>query len=744
MSRRVHMIRAATGWLIGLAATSLLAAQTQIEWELIRPGNTGILGDDCWVVAPSGTGGGVWVSGWFYFFEEGGFSRYDPNRDTWTAVTNVEHPQISSPRFFDIVEAPDGVVWAAGYSSGGLIRYDPSDPVEPVRRFDELNSPLPGMSVNDVALAPDGTVWVAVDDLGGISHFGGIAQYDPAGDTWNVWTSSNGGLPWAGYPTAVLRIAVQDHGDGTYSVWADAGGNDHLVRWDGTTMTWFDPANPPAGWSPLPVGLPGRDADDPQGGVWFFVTPGQMARLGPDNTFTTTGIPPVSAFYGFSAVGARRAIVADNAQVYVYDGTLWQSLGTWGGSRTYGVAQAANGDIWVSGRGGAARYRGGSWQRYRYTNTGLLGYFAESLDFGPDGRMYCGDNGAPGVGGFSIYDGQRWTCVNDFNYGLGPDWGLPSDSVSRLSVRSNGNVLLVPGEIQGALEWDGQNYTYLIPQGVTVHDIVEDGLGRIWATRVGGTIHLWETDGTQHTFNWDNTPEIDLRRPEEITVDPFNPGWIYTWDGSAVIHTDGATFEVYPRELLGLTTNSTGYYIEWVEPDADGTLWVGSGRGLYHFNPVDLSYVHYDTSNAPLPSNWVKQIERAPDGTLWLSTWWYVLPLDEGGLVHFDKNNTWEVYTIDNSPVPHHQTEYLESRSVPGGYELWVAYASEAFAVLHVSTDTPGDVDGDGDVDLIDLSLLLDAFGTCSGDTGFEPAADFDGSGCIDLPDLAALLGAFG
>jgi len=471
-----------------------------------------------------------------------------------------------------------------------------------------------------------------------------------------------------------------------------------------------------------------------------------MARLAPDNTFTVTGVPPVSGFYGFSAVRRQRAIVTDYADVYLYSNGSWQSLGAWGGTYTYGATQAANGDIWVSGRGGAARYRNGSWERFRYTNTGLLGYFAENLDFGPDGRMYCGDNGAPGVGGFSIYDGQRWTCVNDYNYGRGPAWGLPSDSVARLSVRNNGNVLLVPGGIQGALEWDGLNYAYLIPQGWTVHDIVEDGLGRVWATRVGSTIHLWDSDGIEHTFNWDNTPEMYqyLLRPEEITPDPFNPGWIYTWDGSGIIHTNGVTFDAYPREALGLTTNSTGYYIEWVEPDDDGTLWVGSGQGLYHFDPAASTYTVFDTSNAPLPSNWVKQIERAPDGTLWLSTWWYVLPLDEGGLVHYDKQGNWEVYTIDNSPVPHHQTEYLESRSTPEGYELWVAYASEAFTVLHVTASTPGDVDGDGDVDLTDLAMLLSSVDACAGDPGFEPAADFDGSGCIDLADLAVLLANFG
>jgi hypothetical protein len=56
----------------------------------------------------------------------------------------------------------------------------------------------------------------------------------------------------------------------------------------------------------------------------------------------------------------------------------------------------------------------------------------------------------------------------------------------------------------------------------------------------------------------------------------------------------------------------------------------------------------------------------------------------------------------------------------------------------------PGDLDGDGDVDLADLAALLASYGECEGDPGFNPAADLDGSGCVDLADLAMLLAHYG
>ncbi|MFM9958003.1 MAG: PQQ-dependent sugar dehydrogenase [Phycisphaerales bacterium] len=57
----------------------------------------------------------------------------------------------------------------------------------------------------------------------------------------------------------------------------------------------------------------------------------------------------------------------------------------------------------------------------------------------------------------------------------------------------------------------------------------------------------------------------------------------------------------------------------------------------------------------------------------------------------------------------------------------------------------PGDLNGDGQRNVADLTVLLGAFSTCPGDAGYVAAANIDaGDPCINTADLVQFLGTFG
>jgi len=72
-----------------------------------------------------------------------------------------------------------------------------------------------------------------------------------------------------------------------------------------------------------------------------------------------------------------------------------------------------------------------------------------------------------------------------------------------------------------------------------------------------------------------------------------------------------------------------------------------------------------------------------------------------------------------------------------GDFELTGGFWVVAFAGPE---PIPGDLDGDGDVDLSDLAMLLADYGC----TGGGCPADIDGDGDTDLQDLAILLAHYG
>jgi hypothetical protein len=60
------------------------------------------------------------------------------------------------------------------------------------------------------------------------------------------------------------------------------------------------------------------------------------------------------------------------------------------------------------------------------------------------------------------------------------------------------------------------------------------------------------------------------------------------------------------------------------------------------------------------------------------------------------------------------------------------------------SSPLPGDVDGDGHVDVVDLLYFVDAFGSASGDANYDPTCDFNSDGSVDVVDLLILVENFG
>lgn len=107
--------------------------------------------------------------------------------------------------------------------------------------------------------------------------------------------------------------------------------------------------------------------------------------------------------------------------------------------------------------------------------------------------------------------------------------------------------------------------------------------------------------------------------------------------------------------------------------------------------------------------------------------------VDGGATWQLEQNTGAELLDITTVQVSPTQ---LDAYAVGQVSHIWRAHVTLG--------STPGDIDGDGDVDLADLAAFLSSFGLCTGDAGYIAAADIDSSGCVDLADLTILLSNFG
>ncbi len=702
------LVAALTPFLVG----STLLAQQSPSWRYYRPGNTGIPGDYVQAIhvdAQDRATIGAYIPVW----REGGFSRYDGATDLWTCFSNVDHAAIRSERVNDIEEASGGILWIA--TDAGLLRFDPGIGAASLTRFDETNTHLPVPQVRDVTIDPEGNLWLAMDRPSG---GGCLARFRVSENQWDLWTTANG-LPWASTLPGwnnIVRVAAVADPDGGFSVFF-FGAGPGLGTWkNGSFSTGLPGWAPPAGvtLTSLPF-----HAVDPQGNIWFRVAyqsgPSLFegySRRDPAGNWITISNPPNEgrAVQGMHALKNGRFVVGTSGgTVHLWDGS-WTPLGRWNDiNHTYAFGEESNGAIWVGGIGGSARWDGSAWQRHRISSDSMMGYHLWDIDFHGD-LVYMNGNAAPGVGGFNIFDGQYWTCVDDFNYGLGPVWGQPSDETRALRTRPNGNLVLAPAG-QRLVEWDGSQYTaFDIEEGDDTTNLEIDGSGVVWASSDRTGLYRFTAAGApRQRFDFTNSPIFPgFGGIKDLARDPTSPSHIWIAQTNAAIRTDGTAWQTIMGTSLGLSDSSLEGTILCATGDPDGTVWIGSMSGLFHVTPATGAFAHYTAANSALPSDQVRHVHFAPDGSMWIASWDGLAPLSAGGLTHL-RNGQWTTYAYGNSRMPHNQVNVLNSRVIPGGYELWVGLASPGAVVLTFQDPPcPADLDDGSGTGTSDEAVTID------------------------------------
>ena len=683
------LTRTCAGTVLLFVTAGASAQSSTYSWRYYRPTNTGIQGDYCDALFV-GANGDPWIGGYDPGFEEGGLAQFVQAENRWVNVSNVDYPVIGHPndtgtsRVSEIVADAQGNLWMG--TGRGALKFNPSVGPSSLVKYDPSNSLLPGGWTTGVELAPDGSLWFSA--YATVWGGGGLRRLDPASNTWSAY---------AGYGNG--SVAVQPKPGGGYFVWSVQISTGQIARFDSTTQAWTNftqTTNAP--WS-----LPGKACTDAQGNTWMYRLTGPSSALQvldcrrPDGTWINPPLPSLPAVnppvWALRAFGNLQALLVDgNSDTWRFNGTSWANMGQWRtGAYTEDVGIDSAGNIWVCGTGGAAKrdVATGAWQRYRVTNTSQYDFFNNNLSIDPaSGTLYACANAGPGYGGMEIFDGVRWTGVNNAHYGLGIPWPFPTDNSQSVCVCPSlgSGVFAVNPMFNGLRQYDGSNWTTLLANG-TSKGLVEDSLGRLWS--VGEYFDLRYHDGATWTTVpiacWGSNIQRDLDRP----------GTVWACANCEVVRTDGVyRFSRQNTQLPGLNPQSD--VLTTVAAGRNGVAWVGSTNGVHRLDAETGSVQHFPPGTAWLQGG--VQIEpRAvtPDGRLWFTDFGSG-GNPSAGLGWFDGANfgLFPGPTPSGAPqwggLPHAQVYAVQVRVIPGGYELWLSCPSRGLAVLTVETDAVG------------------------------------------------------
>ena len=153
-----------------------------------------------------------------------------------------------------------------------------------------------------------------------------------------------------------------------------------------------------------------------------------------------------------------------------------------------------------------------------------------------------------------------------------------------------------------------------------ISSFAEGSDGFLWIGSQGG-LQRW--DGYRlwtYKTQLGNSSSLPDNLTQILHADPSGTLWVGTSSGGL------ASYDQHRDRFIRYQTSTNGQVpvnVLAIEDDGQGSLWIGSGTGLDHFNKDTKSFTHVQPTtgaNAAIDVGSVQALLRSADGTLWIGT----------------------------------------------------------------------------------------------------------------------------
>lgn len=152
--------------------------------------------------------------------------------------------------------------------------------------------------------------------------------------------------------------------------------------------------------------------------------------------------------------------------------------------------------------------------------------------------------------------------------------------------------------------------------------------------------------------------------------DPWIGGYVPTFEEGGIakfVQAENRWINIsnvdYP--VIGHPDSTGCSRVSDIVADGAGRLWMGTGRGALRFDPAvgPSSLASYGPHNSSLPGGWTTDVDIAPDGTVWFTS--YSTAWGGGGIARYrPSTGAWSYWATGNT--------HLSVQPKPGGgYYVW-------------------------------------------------------------------------
>jgi diguanylate cyclase (GGDEF)-like protein len=502
-------------------------------------------------------------------------------------------PGFDNPSVISLLQDRQGFVWI-GTSAGGLYRYDGYQALHYLNRPGDPRS-LPHDRVSAVYQDRQGTIWVATQN--------GMARYNAASNDFTPFAPPAGPNNYR-----IVKTIVSDGKDGMWlGTW---GGVQHFDPASGQFTSYVHEADKPGSlaWNDTNALAP-----DSRGGLWVATWPSGIDYLAPGaRTFQHFRIDTESA--PNAKLNVARALHFDRR------GRLW--MGTEAGvvrwdpardwrtreqltappSRITNIYSDRDGTVWVA-----------------TLNAGLMHWNEDKAVFER----------------FLHYGNDEYSLPADHIQALMQDssgmlWaGSYTDGIGLANLNSHGFTRYLPHDFGGEREDEHSR-----PASNAMNAMADGGDGRLW---LGGSSGISLFDPASGKVQKDYRPGPGRRGSlSDILVYSLyraknGPLWVGTSGGlNRLDRIDGP----FTTVDFGTLANN---YINAIAPGSGGSLWLGTGSALIHYDPASDArriYLHDKADPDSRSINGSTVVLEDRGGRVWVGSEW-----NGGGLDLLDQRS---------------------------------------------------------------------------------------------------------